>query len=232
MTLKLRVRLAKTGMARFFSHLDLQRTLERTLRRAGLPIAYSQGFSPHPRISFGSALATGSSSEGEFIDMELTQEMEPDAFVGQANAHCPQGLRLMEARRLATVKGDSLMALINAAAYRLTLTGANADRLKAAVDGFLAVEVVEVTREGRTGPRPVNIRPQVYALEVTGPGELRALVQTGPQGNLKPEDLVTGLRTLAPELATLALSQTHRLMLYRRDPETGALTEPWALTCR
>ncbi|MFZ5827321.1 MAG: TIGR03936 family radical SAM-associated protein [Bacillota bacterium] len=224
--MKLRVRLAKTGMARFFSHLDLQRTIERTLRRAGLPIAYSQGFNPHPRISFASALATGTSSEGEFIDVELTEEMEPQAFVAQANAHCPQGIRLMEARHLPAAKGDSLMSLIDAAEYRLTVTGADLGQLQAAVDGLLAAETVEVTKEGRTGPRQVNIRPQVYALEVTGPGELRAVVQTGPQGNLKPEDLLTGLRTLAPDLA---LSQTHRLALYRRDPETGALTEPWAL---
>lgn len=229
MTLKLRVRLAKTGLARFFSHLDLQRTLERTLRRAGLPIAYSQGFNPHPRISFGSALATGSSSEGEFLDLELTEEMEPAAFVARANAHCPQGLRLLEARRLAMGKGDSLMALLDAAEYRLTLTGVDGSALQAALDALLAAESVEVTREGRSGPRLVDIRPQVYALEMTGPGEIRAVVQTGPQGNLKPEDLVTGLRSLAPDLAGLTLSQTHRLMLYRRDPETGLLIEPWAL---
>lgn len=228
MTLKLRVRLSKTGMARFFSHLDLQRTLERILRRAGLPIAYSQGFSPHPRISFGSALATGTSSEGEFIDVELAQPMEPEAFVAQANAHCPQGFAFMEARPVEG-KSDSLMALINAAEYRLTLTGDAPERLQAGVDALLAAETVEVTKEGRTGPRQVNIRPQVYALEVTGPGELRAVVQTGPQGNLKPDDLVNGLRTLASDLDEMALSQTHRLMLYQRNPETGELAEPWAL---
>jgi radical SAM-linked protein len=228
MTLKLRVRLSKTGMARFFSHLDLQRTLERVLRRAGLPIAYTQGFSPHPKVSFASALATGTSSEGEFLDVELAQPMEPAEFVAQANAFCPPGLRFVEARPTVQ-KGDSLMALIDAAEYRLTVTGASAERLDAAVQAFLAAAAVEVTKEGRTGARQVNIRPQVYQLEVTGPNELRAVVQTGPQGNLKPEDLVSGLRSVAPDLGDVALSLTHRLMLYRRDPETGALIEPWEL---
>ncbi|MFZ5814937.1 MAG: TIGR03936 family radical SAM-associated protein [Bacillota bacterium] len=227
--MRLRVRLSKTGLARFFSHLDLQRTLERSLRRAGLPIAYSQGFNPHPRISFASALATGTSSDGEFIDVELVEPMDPAEFVAQANAACPQGLRLLEARVAPDGKGDSLQALLNAAEYRITLAGAEPGPLRSAVEALLAAELLEVTKEGRTGPRPVNIRPQVYALELTGPAELRALVQTGPQGNLKPEDLIAGLRTLAPGLEGLEITGTHRLMLYRRDLETGALVEPWSL---
>lgn len=230
MTLKLRIRLSKTGMARFFSHLDLQRTLERVLRRASLPIAYTQGFSPHPRISFASALATGTSSEGEFIDVELSQPMAPNEFLAQANAQCPPGLRLLEARPT-ELKGDSLMSLLDAAEYLLTLTleGGASDRLADAVAAFLAAELVEVTKEGRTGPRLVNIRPQVFALAALGPNQLRALLQTGSQGNLKPDDLVAGLRSLAPDLGPVTLAQAHRVMLYRRDPESGALAEPWAL---
>lgn len=228
MTLKLRVRLSKTGMARFFSHLDTQRTIERTFRRAGLPVAYSQGFNPHPKISFASALATGTSSEGEFIDVELTQPMEPHAFMALANAQCPQGLRIEEVRPT-ELKGDSLMSLLDAAEYGLTLTGVDGAGLQMAVDRLLAAEQVDVTKEGRTGPRQVNIRPQVYALEVTGPDQVRAVVQTGPQGNLKPDDLVSGLRSLVPELGGMALSQTHRLMLYRRNSETGELVRPWDL---
>lgn len=228
MNLKLRVRLSKTGLARFFSHLDLQRTIERTLRRAGLPIAYSQGFNPHPKISFASALATGTSSEGEFFDVELTQSIEPESFLAQANAQCPQGLRFEEARPVER-QGDSLMSLIDAAEYRLTLTGTDGDKLAAAVAAFLAADVVEVTKEGRSGPRQVNIRPQVYDLEAVDPDQIRAVVQTGPQGNLKPDDLVAGLRTVAPELGEVALSEIHRLMLYRRNPATGELTQPWDL---
>lgn len=226
--MKLRVRLSKTGTARFFSHLDLQSALERILRRADLPIAYSQGFSPHPRISFGSALATGASSEGEFIDLELSRPVNPAEFLAQANAFSPRGLRFMEAREV-PAKGDSLMALLDAAEYLLTLSGAALESLKEAVDRFRAAEVVDVVKEGRSGPRQVNIRPQVYDLEVTGADQLRAVVQTGPNGNLKPEDLVNGLRSLSPELGEPALVQTHRLMLYRRDPGAGALLDPWSL---
>jgi len=221
----MRVRLAKTGRARFLSHLDLQRAIERILRRADLPIAYSQGFNPHPRVSFGSALATGTSSEGEFIDVELAQPVAPEEFVARANACSPEGIRLLEARP-APEGGDSLMALLDAAEYRITLEGVEPERLARAVEAFLAAEEVVVTRKGKSGPRPVNIRPQVYRLEVTAPGQLRAVVQTGSKGNLKPEDLVAALR---PEIGDGARVESHRLMLYHRDPETGALIEPWSL---
>lgn len=221
----MRVRLAKTGRARFLSHLDLQRAVERILRRADLPIAFSQGFNPHPRVSFGSALATGTSSEGEFLDVELTRPVAPEEFVARTNAVAPAGLRVLEARR-APEGGASLAALLDAAEYRITLEGVDPERLARAVEDFLAADEVVVTRTGKSGPRPVNIRPQVYHLEMTGPGELRAVVQTGPRGNLKPEDLVAALR---PAIGEPVRVESHRLMLYRRDPETGALTEPWSL---
>jgi len=228
MTLRLRIRLAKVGLARFLSHLDLQRTVERGLRRAGLPLAFTQGFNPHPRISYASALATGTSSEGEFLDVDLTEPVDPGDFVSRANAHLPEGVRVLEARP-APEAGDSLMASINAAAYRLTVTGAEEAALRSAAAAFLAAGEVVVTREGRSGPKAVNIRPQVYELTVTGPGELRALVQTGSEGNLKPEEVWAGLVALSPDLSGAELTQVHRLMLYRRDPGTGACAEPWRL---
>ena len=226
--MKLRVRFSKQGLARFFSHLDLQRTLERILRRASLPIAYSQGFNPHPRISFASALATGTGSEGEFFDVELTEDVTPAAFLAQANLSCPAGLRMEEAHP-APEKGESLMALVNAAAYRLTVAGADEGALREAVAELMAREEVVITKGGKKGPRPVNIRPLLFGLEIEGANTLRAVVQTNPQGNLKPEELVTALRSLMPGGAEFELAQAHRLMLYQRDAKTGKLTEPWEL---
>lgn len=235
----LRVRLAKQHMARFFSHLDLQRTLERSLRRADLPIAYTQGFNPHPRISFGSALATGSSSEGEFIDIELAEPVAPDAFVAQANRYCPPGLRLLEARAVAC-KGDALFAGLDVAEYRLTLSvppSVGAGAVEAAVAAFLSAAAVEVEKETKRGNRLVNIRELVHALQVetvlpapSGEGSvvnLRTLLQSGQQGSLKPALLLEGLKLIAPPIAPAELVGEHRLMQYRRNPETGALEEPW-----
>ncbi|WP_273381552.1 TIGR03936 family radical SAM-associated protein [Symbiobacterium thermophilum] len=226
--MRLRIRLAKLGLARFLSHLDFQRVVERGLRRAELPLAFTQGFNPHPRISYASALATGTSSEGEFIDVDLTEPVEPEAFVSRANAALPADVRLLEARP-APEGGESLMALVNAAEYRLTLQGADEEALRQAVARFLEAEQVVVTREGPAGSRSVDIRPHVYSLAVEGPGELRALVQTGSAGNVRPDEVVAGLIRCAPDLAGVELALAHRLMLYRRDPETGICAEPWSL---
>lgn len=232
--MKLRVRLAKEQLARFFSHLDVQRTLERTLRRATLPIAYSQGFNPHPRLSFASALATGVSSEGEFIDLELAEPVAPAEFLARANLAAPPGIRFLEAREV-PLKGDSLFSLIDTAEYRLTLGAASAAAVAEAAAAFMAAAQVEVEKEGKRGARLVNIREQVHALTLeesrphTGPVALRAVLQSGAQGSLKPDTLLDGLKLVYPPLGEADLLSVHRLMIYRRAPRTGQLLPPWDL---
>ncbi|HWI65269.1 MAG TPA: TIGR03936 family radical SAM-associated protein [Symbiobacteriaceae bacterium] len=232
--MKLRVRFAKQDRARFFSHLDVQRTLERTLRRAALPIAYSQGFNPHPRMSFASALATGTSSEGEFIDVETSEPVPPAEFVERANRCLPPGVRMVEAREVPP-KGDSLFSLVDTAEYRLTLRAPSVDVVNEAVAAFMGRESVEVEKEGKRGARVVNIREQVYTLEVEGGSpdsdsvSVRAVLQSGAQGSLKPETLWEGLVQVCPGFAAVEFQGTHRLMIYRRNPRSGELELPWDL---
>src|SRR5690554_5367975 len=99
---------------RFLSHLDLLRAMERALRRAGLPAAYSAGFSPRPKMSFGFALPVGVMSVAEYGDFELACKMDPEEFKQVYNRHLPQGLHVLEAKLLAP-KAPSLMSVINAA---------------------------------------------------------------------------------------------------------------------
>jgi len=226
--MKVRARLAKEGRARFLSHLDLQSTLERTLRRARIPVAYTQGFNPHPRFSFASALATGSSSEGEFMDVELQESMAPEVFAEQINQFFPPGVRVLEARQ-APERGDSLFSMIDAAAYRISVRGAASGLLAAAVAAFLGRDVVEMEKETKRGKRMVNMREQVFELAAQTDDLLHAVVQSGPQGNLKPDDLFAGMQAVYPALAGAELAVAHRLMLYRRDPASGRLLPPWDL---
>ena len=88
----------KTDRCIWFSHLDLQRTMQRALRRAQLPIAYSQGFNPHAELSFASALPVGASSLCEILDVRLDGELAPEAFVQAMNGVLPRGLRICAAR--------------------------------------------------------------------------------------------------------------------------------------
>lgn len=228
--MKMRVQYAKEGKLRFLSHLDVQRTLVRAFRRSGLPVAYTQGFSPHPKISFGTALATGVSSEGEFFDLELTEPVEPEVFVSTLNNVLPEGLRVAAARE-AVERRESLMALLNAAKYRLTLELGMAcpQALRAAAAAFLEREAVMIYREGKKGRVPVDIRTKVYELTVEADSRLLATVQNSLEGSLKPAELLEGLKLLAPELETATLREVHRLACGRWDPETGRLQLPWEL---
>lgn len=228
--MKIRVQYAKEGRLRFLSHLDVQRTLARAFRRSGLPVAYSQGFNPHPRISFGSALATGVSSEGEFFDLNLTEPVAPDQLTAVLNRALPDGLRVVEAREVPEQQ-DSLMSLLNAAKYRLTLELGPAEPqvLRTAVAAFLQREAVPFLRQGKKGKVPVDIRKQVYELSAASENVLLATVQNGSEGSLKPAELLEGLKQVAPELEPVRLRDVHRLICLRWDPETGSGQLPWAL---
>lgn len=245
---RLRVRIAKEGLARFLSHLDFQQTLARALRRSQLPVAYSQGFNPHPRYSFAAALPTGYASEGEYLDVELREPVEPSEFGSRLGQALPAGLRVVEVRE-APAGGTALMAAINTATYwvRFAVPHPEPEReAAAAIAAFLARASVEIERTGREGRvQSLNIRPLVHALSpapdephrggpsaaalgMPGQGALRAVLAAGQQGNLRPEDLLTGLGQVHEPLAGARALMVVRLGLYQRRTG-GILVEPWEL---
>ena len=113
-------RFEKGEAVRFVSHLDIQRTFQRAFRRANIPLAYSQGFNPHPLLSFATALSLGYTSEAEWFDVKLAQDMCSDAFRDAVNAVLPGGFRILEAA--AAAEGlSALTALMAAASYTLSL---------------------------------------------------------------------------------------------------------------
>ena len=118
----LRVRIAYTKVeeAKYIAHLDLARVYERSLRRAGIRVAYSEGFNPHPKISFGSALAVGVEGEQEYVDIELEEEQDIQEILGRLQEQLPKGIRLIEGQVI-TQGAKALMAVLNAASYRITV---------------------------------------------------------------------------------------------------------------
>jgi len=117
---RIRFQFAKRDEVKLISHLDLLNALTRAFRRAGVPIAYSHGYNPHPKISFGSVLPVGTTSEAEFADVDLEVYMEPDDFIVRANHQLPPGLELLKAQEI-TLKARSLMAQIDLASYIVVL---------------------------------------------------------------------------------------------------------------
>ncbi|HTF51483.1 MAG TPA: TIGR03936 family radical SAM-associated protein [Pseudonocardia sp.] len=162
---KVRVRFAKRGRLRFGSHRDVARAFERAVRRAGLPVARSHGFSPHPRLSWVGAAPTGTASEAEYLEIGLTCAVDPDRLVADLDAALPDGLDVLSAVQ-AVPGGPGLAELINASHWRIQLPQVAPAELAAAVATFLDTETVIVQRTTKNGPRPVDVRAAVVSAEV------------------------------------------------------------------
>ena len=182
----------KLGRMSWFSHLDLQSTMQRALRRADLPVRYSQGFNPHVNLAFATALSVGAQSRCELMDVELEEAVAPEAFAQRLNASLPEGLRIRRAR-LAHDHAPALTARMAEAGYEVRVPGLD---LRAKVEAFLASGEVIVEKRSKKGVKPVNIRPMVHALACEWDGENSKLTMILEQTNansLKAELLLQAL---------------------------------------
>lgn len=205
---RLRVVYEKLDDTRFISHLDLTNTVNRALRRAQLPVAYTEGFSPRPRTAFGPPLPLFVEGARELSDIELTEELPVGEVLARMNAVLPAGIRLVEGRYIAA-RAASITAAIRHASYRvepregaLALT---ADDLTA----FLAREAITITKESKGQKKTVDIRPAIVSLSVRD-GGLDAVVEASPQRSLNVFDLMGALvpGTTAAESARLRVLRT------------------------
>ncbi|AHH94977.1 TIGR03936 family radical SAM-associated protein [Kutzneria viridogrisea] len=160
---KLRLRYTKRGRLRFTSHRDVARAFERALRRAGVPMAYSQGFSPHPKISWVGAAPTGVASEAEYVEVQVVSRVDPQALRVALDQALPPGLDVVEAVQ---AESGSLSERIDASRWLVELPGVSAQTLRPAVAALLAAESVEVERLTKDGKRIMDVRPGVVTAEV------------------------------------------------------------------
>jgi radical SAM-linked protein len=196
---KVRLRYAKRGRLRFISHRDFARALERALRRAGAPVAFSAGFTPHPKISYVGAAPTGAASEAEYVEVSLRARVEPEAFGKAVDASLPPGLDIVECVEALT---GSLPDRIDGSAWDVRLPGVPADVANAALAAFLAEESVEVDRKTKDGTRRIDARAAVRHAEVTvSDGEpacaILSLVVRHTTPAVRPDDVLSGLRAVA-----------------------------------
>jgi radical SAM-linked protein len=219
-----RLRFSKEQNFRFFSHLELIKTIERALRRAEIPLAYSEGYHPHPKLSFGPALAVGVNSIDEYFDLGTKREWQPETIITTVNRVLPRGLRITAARQcLSPIK--PLNAIINRAAYVIELetepamSGPIIDQLQKA----LALETLCVTRTNKNGSKTVNIRPWIhnFTAEIISDTRLQLRVngEIGSGGNLRPEDFL-GLVTHPIEVLNIV-----RVSLWHEQPD-GTVKKP------
>ncbi|WP_250035914.1 TIGR03936 family radical SAM-associated protein [Paractinoplanes maris] len=202
---RIRIRYAKRGPLRFTSHRDFARAFERALRRAAAPIAFSQGFTPHPKISYASAAPTGVGSEAEYLEIGLQAEVDPEQLRVALDAALSPGLDVLEA----VVAGPgSLADRIDASRWRLELPSVGPAEAEAAVKAFRELDEVLVERMTKQGRRSFDARQAVTLIAVTeqsaGPSEADGapcaiidLVVRQVTPAVRPDDVLSGLRVAA-----------------------------------
>ncbi len=207
-------RFGKLGRLRYISHLDLQRFMMRALRRTDLPVSYSQGFNPHPQMSFASALAMGWASTAELMDIRLTGSVEFAHALEQMRSALPPEMPVYSCR-LVEDRHPALMANLIMADYRVELKGADAEKITGAVNSYLAEETVMGVRKTKSGEKEVNIRPQTISLG-TRDNALCARLMLTPEDTLKPDTLL-GVLAARSGAADYESSICRTALLTRRE---------------
>ena len=190
----IRAKLAKGKEAMFISHLDYIRAVERAMRRAELPLVYSEGFSPRPRISYGPPLSVGMTSEAEFIDVEIYCEIYVDHFIHVLNKFFPPGLSVLDACA-GLRKPASLTSIINTEDYIVGIDAANVDiDIEKEIANLAARENIRVLRRSPKGEKEIDIKPFLKEIKLIAKQNHFFTVffrtATGPKGNFRPKDLL------------------------------------------
>jgi radical SAM-linked protein len=222
---KLRIRYAKRGRLRFASHRDLARALERALRRAGVPMAFSAGFSPHPKISYIGAAPTGAASEAEYLEIGLAERRDPEAVRAALDAALPEDVAVVECVEAAEGTG-SLADRIDTSVWRVELPGVSAAELRPAVEAFLASEVVTVAKRTKNGLKDIDARVAVAAAsaeEGAGCAILHVVVRQGTPA-VRPDDVLAALAAVA-DLRPPSPPRAVREAQGRLD-DTGTVADP------
>ena len=209
------IRFEKRPRLRFISHLDLQRFFQRAVNRTGLPIAWSQGFNPHPVMSFGSALALGWTSEYEIIDIKLSAPMGRKRTEDAIRAALPEDLPVLEVR-MVDDRHPAPMALVKMADYRVTLEGETAGAVLSQIPAFMERENVPAIKKTKSGEKEINARPMVISLEPFE-GGFNARLMLTERESIKPDLLISLLADMAGVEAPEA--RVHRLLLLGEDGE-------------
>ena len=219
--MKARIKFRKYGVLRFIGHLDVMRFFQKLMRRADIPIAFTGGYSPHMIMSFASPLGIGLTSDGEYLDIELTAPVDSLEAVKRMNKECAEGIEVISIRQIPDEKKMTGMTILAAADYFVSVKeGTLPENWKEGFSDFMAQKEIRVIKQTKRSEREVDIRPLIYRWEIRGDSIFLQLA-AGSAENLKP-DLVmeTFLSGSAVPEGSVSFAY-HRLEMYADMGEDG-----------
>jgi radical SAM-linked protein len=220
--LKVRVKFSKTGAMKFIGHLDIMRFFQKVMRRADIPIAFTGGFSPHMIMSFANPLGVGVTSDGEYFDIELSEEINMSDAVIRMNAVSVEGIEIVNMVPISDDKKQTGMSIVAAADYLSTVKkGMLPFDWKEKLSLFMNQEQILIVKTTKKSEREVDIKPMIYQLNVSD-DSVYMQVACGSVENLKPELVMHAfLKFLGLEIEDFSFTH-HRLDVYANvgDGET------------
>lgn len=210
----MRIKFQKVGNLQYISHLDLQRTFNRVLVRAGLPLWYTKGFNPHIKMVFGMPLPVGSESECELLDVRIEREMSEADMLERLNGELTEELRALE-----VYPAERKFSEIAFAEYDYTIVTTGADAAMAdEINRVLTTRPLTVTRRTKSGEKEVDILDFIHRCEANfenGVIRIHAVLSAGEGNYLNPELLITALKGAVGILSGNVTEERYRILRRR-----------------
>jgi len=222
----IRAKFIRSEEVKYISHLNLMKAFERAFRRSRIPIAYTEGFNPHPKMVFALPLSVGVTSEAEYGDFGLSEKLSVDEFIRRLNEQLPEGLTIIDAQEKDTK--DNIMASIRMASYSINVCCSRAmgiNQMNALLSELMSRPAIMVKKQTKRGIKDTDIKPMIHKLELqAGDGvsehyqckgniyTIKSLLDAGSKGNLKPELVVEALNKASEE--EIKLVGIHRTELF------------------
>jgi len=217
---RLRIRYAKGEPLKYISHLDLARAWERVFRRAGLPVAYSQGFNPRPRFQMAAALPVGVTGRAELLDLWLAERRAPEQVLSQFRPALPRGLEVLHAEEV-DLRSPSLQSAMRAADYRVVVGSREAaESIRTRIQGLLDAPTLPRQRLHKGKVHGYDLRPLIQSI-VVEPGlvdrqVLAMRLQASPAGAGRPGE---GLEALGLYLDVYVIERTNLCFEFDKQTE-------------
>lgn len=225
--MKARIKFRKYGVMRFIGHLDVMRFFQKAMRRAGIPIAFTGGYSPHMIMSFAQPLGVGITSDGEYLDIELREEMDPQDAIRRLNEVTVEGIEVVNFIRIPDDKKSSGMTIVAAAGYHAVLLESpkSAEVPKPfpaswneKIDEFLRQESIVVLKRTKRSETQTDIKPMIYQMRLEENG-IYLFLAAGSEQNLKPDLVIRAFLEYIGEDPDSVPFHYHRTDVYAKSTQ-------------